>query len=439
MAATIQIRPQPGPQTKFLSTSADIAVYGGSAGGGKTYALLIEFTRHIRNPLFGAVIFRRTSEQIRIEGGLWDEAVQMYVPLGARSREQQLDFKFPSGSAITLDSLQHEQDKLQFQGAQICGMGFDELTHFSESQFFYLLSRNRSTCGVRPYVRATTNPDAHSWVKEFLAPWLDVQHPDAAESGEIRWMTRDGGEITWHRQYVDGAKSVTFIRASIYDNRKLLEADPGYLDNLKALSLVDRRRLLDGDWDVVEGGNMFKPEWFRVVDHLPDTVRSVRYWDMAASEVKKGTDPDWTVGVKMSATANGQVVVEDVQRIRATPLEVENLVRRTAAQDGENVPIRMEQEPGSSGVAVIDHYRRKVLMGYDFTGYRSTGPKPERAKPYSAHAEHGHVLLMRAHWNQSFVNEHSPFPTDGIHDDQVDAASGAFRFVARSAIELSFT
>ncbi|MHB8637485.1 MAG: terminase large subunit domain-containing protein [Fimbriimonadaceae bacterium] len=212
----IEISPQPGPQEQFLSTKADIAVYGGSAGAGKTYALLLGFLRHVRQPGFGAVVFRRTAEQIRMEGGLWDEAQRLYPTLRATGREQQLDWTFPSGATITFDSLQHEKDKLNFQGAQICGLGLDELTHFTATQFFYLLSRNRSTCGVRPYVRATTNPDATSWVKQFLAPWLDRNFARPAESGELRWFTRDAGQIAWVPASTADAKSVTFIRALIY-------------------------------------------------------------------------------------------------------------------------------------------------------------------------------------------------------------------------------
>ena len=435
----VRLEPQPGPQFDFLASEADIVIYGGSAGGGKSYALLLDPLRHVWNPGFGAVIFRRTSEEIRMEGGLWDEAQNIYPQLGARSRELQLDFRFPSGASITLDSIQHEQDKLRFQGAQICGLCFDELTHFSESMFFYMLSRNRSTCGRRPYVKATTNPDANSWVKTFLAPWLDREYPNRAESGEIRWFVRDGGLISWAPEGTPDAKSVTFIRASIFDNKRLLERDPGYLSNLRALSLVDRRRLLDGDWDVTEGGNMFKPDWFRLIDEVPTVTRWVRFWDMAASEVKPGKDPDWTVGVRMGLTLDRQVVISDVQRLRESPLTVQRRIEATAKADGDSTAIRMEQEPGSSGVIVIDAYRRH-LLGYDFAGVRSTGPKAERAKPYSAQAEQGNVLLMRAPWVSDFINEHSPFPTPGIHDDQVDAASGAFRSISRGEpIELSFT
>lgn len=248
-----EIRPQEGPQTEFLTTPADIAIYGGAAGGGKTFAMLIEPLRHIGVPGFGAVIFRRTSEMIRAEGGLWDNSTELYPQIGGKGRELNLDWRFPSGASVTFDSLQHEKNVLDFQGAQICLLGFDELTHFTERQFWYLVSRNRSTCGIRPYVRATLNPDPDSWVFSLLGPWVDEEHPRfGAKSGEIRWLLREDDEYKWVPEGTPDAKSVTFISANIFDNKILLERDPGYLANLKAQGAEDQLRLLHGKWTAIE-------------------------------------------------------------------------------------------------------------------------------------------------------------------------------------------
>jgi predicted phage terminase large subunit-like protein len=431
------LKPQKGPQELFLSSPADIAGYGGAAGGGKTFAELLEPLRHINNPGFTAVIFRRTSEQIRQTGGLWDASAEIYAKLGAKGREQQLDWRFPSGATIRLDSLQHEQDKLQFQGAEICLLEFDELTHFTESQFFYLLSRNRSMCGVRPYVRATFNPDPNSWVKQFFAPWVDRQYPDRAESGELRYFVRDGGLITWVPKGTPDAKSVTFIRSTVYDNQILLAKNPEYVASLKAMSLVDRLRLLDGDWDATESGNMFRREWFQIVDAAPANARKVRYWDFAGTEVKEGKDPDWTAGCRMSMDGENIAYIEDMRRLRGTPKSVEELVKQTAEIDGKDVAIYIEQEPGSSGVTVIDHYVRKVLHGWNVHGIKSTGSKADRAKPLSAQAEAGNIKIVRGYWNEDYLNEVTPFPNPKIHDDQVDASSGAFTHLARQPQSMS--
>jgi predicted phage terminase large subunit-like protein len=395
----------------------------------------MEPLRHAGNPDFGAVMFRRTSPQIRNEGGLWDESMKLYPLLGAEPRESTLEWRFPAGARVKFSHLQYEQDKLAWQGSQIPLLCFDELTHFSEGQFFYLLSRNRSACGVRPYVRATTNPDALSWVKPFLAPWLDRKHESPAASGELRWFVRDGGHVLWVPAGTEHAKSVTFVRASIFDNKIFLAKDPSYLANLKALSIVDRARLLDGDWDIVPGGNMFRREWFEIVGEAPAAMRRVRYWDLAASEVKEGKDPDWTAGVLMGVADDKIVFLEDVQRVRTTPGGVEKLVRQVAETDKARygaVEIRMEQEPGSSGVSVIDHYQREVLFGFDFAGVRSTGAKEERAKPLSSYAEARNVKLVSGPWNHDWLNEATAFPTPDVHDDSIDAAAGAFNALAEA-------
>ena len=158
------IKPQVGYQQIALSSPADIVIGGAAAFVGKTFALLLDPLRHITNPNFGGVIFRRTSVQIRNEGGLWDTSVKLYPIVGGTPRESSLDWKFTSGAKLSFRHLEYEKNKYDWQGAQIPCIGFDELTHFSESMFFYLLSRNRSNCTVRPCVRATCNPDPESWV-----------------------------------------------------------------------------------------------------------------------------------------------------------------------------------------------------------------------------------------------------------------------------------
>jgi hypothetical protein len=154
---------QPGPQQDFIATSADIAIYGGAAGGGKTYALLLEPLRHMDNSQFGAVIFRREAVQIMNEGGLFDTSYPIYSELGGHPKlSPQTVWTFPSNASIRFAHLHNEHDVNDWQGAQIPFIGYDELTHFTEQQFWYMLSRNRSMCGVRPYIRATCNPDAKS-------------------------------------------------------------------------------------------------------------------------------------------------------------------------------------------------------------------------------------------------------------------------------------
>jgi predicted phage terminase large subunit-like protein len=125
----------------------------------------------------------------------------------------------------------------------------------------------------------------------------------------------------------------------------------------------------------------------------------------------------------------GRYFILDIRRMRGTPYEVERMVSQTADMDGISVPIVMEQEPGSSGVNVIDHYSRQVVPGYNFRGQKSTTSKKDRAAVFSAACEAGNVHIARESWNASLIDECEVFPY-GAHDDQVDAISGAILSLA---------
>ena len=181
MDEPIIIMPQKGPQEKCLRSSADIILFGGSAGGGKTWAELAFPLRFIDVKGFGCVIFRKNSNQITNEGGLWDNARDMYSGIeGAECRKGDMawvfrDEKGEQLSRISFRHIERDEEVKNYQGAQICGIEFDEVTHMSEYTFFYMLSRNRSMCGVKPYVLATCNPEADSWVANFVSWWIDQE------------------------------------------------------------------------------------------------------------------------------------------------------------------------------------------------------------------------------------------------------------------------
>lgn len=275
------IKPQEGPQTQFLTTSADIAFFGGSAGSGKSYAILLDCLRHINNPNYGAVILRRTYPEIVKEGSLLDTSMLLYPHVGGVLRKNPLGWIFPSGAKISFSHCQYDQDVLNFQGSQITTIVIDELTNFATDKvFWYLFSRNRSTCGIRPTIRGTTNPENGSWVHKLIDWWIDpvtgLAIPE--RSGVIRYFIRVDGELLWADSPKElkekhpelSPKSFTFIRSSIYDNKKLLEVNPEYLASLQALHPVDKARYLDGNWLVNESsGKFINRGWFEVVESLP--------------------------------------------------------------------------------------------------------------------------------------------------------------------------
>jgi hypothetical protein len=268
------IEPQPGYQQIALSSKADIVIGGAAAFVGKTFALLLDPLRHVYIPNFGGVIFRRTSVQIRNEGGLWDTSVKLYPVLRGEARESSLDWKFPSGAKLSFRHLEYEKNKYDWQGAQIPFLGFDELTHFTESMFFYLLSRNRSNCGVKPYVRATCNPDPESWVYKLIEWWIDKDtgYPILERRGVLRYFIKYASDYIWGDTYDevyekaehiiqpmikqsglkarDFIKSITFVSGSIYDNKKGLAYDPSYPGNLLSQDEDTRKQLLEGIWKI---------------------------------------------------------------------------------------------------------------------------------------------------------------------------------------------
>lgn len=447
-------RPQPGPQERFLSSPADVVIYGGAAGGGKTYGLLLETMRHVRNAEFAAVIFRRNGTQITSPGGLWSESAKLYPLAGADPRTSpHAQWTFPSGAQVQMRHLQYDVDVYAWQGSQIPLVAFDELTHFTRAQFFYLLSRNRSTCGVQPYVRATCNPDADSWVAEFIAWWVDQATglPIPERDGVLRYFTSLGDELVWGNSVAeviaaasldtspalaaapglrpeDLVKSVTFIAATVYDNKALLAANPQYLANLMALSRVERERLLGGNWKVRKtAGSYFRRSDVEVLDARPaDVPIWVRRWDLAASvPTEENPDPDWTCGVLMGRRKDGRCVVADVIRVRERAAKVRQLIKTTAAADGQRVRVVVPQDPGQAGK---DQAESMVgaLAGQIVSANRETGDKETRAEPFAAQWQVGNVDVVRGDWNGAFFSELEAFPTTGVHDDQVDAASGAF-------------
>jgi len=372
-------------------------LYGGAAGGGKSDALLMCALQYVDIPGYSALILRRTYADLALPGAIMDRAGDWLQGTDARWNDNEKRWTFPSGATITFGYLDNDKAKYRYQGAEFQAVLFDELTQLPENAYRYLASRVRRLTGVEiPLrMRAASNPGGvgHEWVRQRF---ID----EGPANGRV------------------------FIPAKLADNPHLDEAE--YRKSLALLDPVTRQQLLSGDWDVRDKGPLFDRSWFEVVDAAPMGLRRVRFWDVAATEAKKATDPDWTVGLLLGMTAQHIYYVLDVRRVRATPQAVQALVKQTAEADGHDVVIRMEQEPGSSGVGAIDYYTRMILSGWAFKGVRATGPKETRAQPVSSQAEAGNIRIVRGAYVTALLDELEAFPTPGVHDDQVDALSGAF-------------
>ena len=406
----IPTRPHPatgesGPtpqQADFLLLTCREALYGGAAGGGKSDALLMGALQFVEVPHYSAILFRRTYNDLALPGALMDRAMEWLGGTDAHWNAMKHIWTFPSGAQLTFGNLEREQDKFRYQSAEFQYIGFDELTQFHESQYRYLFSRLRrlEDTYIPLRMRSASNPGniGHDWVKR--------------------------------RFLIEGhAHGRVFIPAKLDDNPYLDRAK--YIESLRELDPITRRQYLDGDWTARHGGSIFQREWFEILPEAPAGLQKVRYWDLAATKPSQGKDPDYTVGALLGRK-DGITYILNIIRLRGAPPQVEATIKQTAMIDGHDVRIYMEQEPGSSGVSQVDYYARRVLAGRSFWGVKTTGSKAERATPVSSAAEAGNLKLVNGPWINTFLDEAEAFPM-GMHDDQVDAVSGAFQQLHQSA------
>ena len=471
----IEIRAQSGPQEQALASDADIVILGGSAGGGKSYAILLTIVQYAHLPSFGAVIFRRTHPQLTETGSIWPKSFSLFTHLKADANLSDLRWTFPSGATARFAHMQHANDRYNYDGSQIPFIAFDELQGFEEEQFWYMLARNRDPSGAvaRPWIMGTCNPvpeddPTGGWLHRLVQWWIDpvTGLVIEARSGTVRWLLRSpSGVIAWfgshaealaspdaedmrrglisaglaraeaERKVAEFPKSLTFIRARLEDNALMTEADPGYMGRLMLLPPYERDRLLGANWNArPAAGRVFDRARFKTIGAAPRQARRVRAWD------KAGTDAagDWTAGIRI-AEAGSLYYVEHCHRGQWTARDRNPEIARTARLDGYEVEIWLEQEPGSGGkesaaISVQD------LAGYNVRTQTMTGSKLARAGAYAAQVEAGNVYLVvtgdpaRDAWVEPYLAEHHAFDGSGKgHDDQVDGSSLAFNKLALDA------
>jgi predicted phage terminase large subunit-like protein len=427
------IKPQEGAQERFLESEADIAIYAGPRGTGKSYAGLLSLLTCVGTKGFGGVILRREYPQLVGPGSVFEESKGLYPIAGGTYVSSPYPlWTFPSNATVLFSSLQYDEDIKNHQGKQYAQIMFEELTQFTETQFWGMYASCRSTCGIKPYMRATTNPEP-GWVADLIDWWIDPDgliYPE--RSGVIRWIVRDeAGKIKYYESKEEAIImnkkkvypiSLTVIRATLEENKALLEKDPDYIGRLAGLPPVERARWLEGNWKTKEQGDRFQRSWFKIIDSPPDNIIArVRSWDIAYTQPHEGNkDPDWTRGALVSLTSNGDFIIEHIISTRSTPGVVKGMIESMANIDGHGVTVVLPHDP-AAGAYVVDDLKR-TLNGFAVKSTIIKSNKIAYADIWAAHAERGKVFLVNGFWIEDFLKELDSFPK-GKHDDQVDAIS----------------
>lgn len=240
-------------------------------------------------------------------------------------------------------------------------------------------------------------------LKDFPGMWTYIELPAIANANDP--LDRIEGTALFPQRYpLDGAGGLYEIKetmGSVFFNA-LYQQTP----------VDESKRLAD-------------KTWIRYAENLPEErdLKYVRFWDFAATE----DGGDWTVGGLCAwSRMTNNFYICDIKRKQISPGQIETLVKETAEEDGKEVPVRIEEEGGSAGKAIITHYTNNVLPGYNVSGAPVSGQSKKiiRAQPFLAAAEAAHVHLLRRAWNGDFVAEFEDYP--GLHDDQIDMAAGAY-------------
>jgi len=416
---TRHLRPQPGPQSDFLACAADITLFGGGMGGGKTHAMLLDWLRHINTPGANGLLVRNTFTDVE---ALRLKARDLYSGtagadksgnvLSPRSRGgSSSDITWPSGARLSFGYLS-DRNVERFRGPEYSWIGIEEATECSIDSITWLTSRNRTTCGARPQMRMTCNPNPDHVFAEWVAPYLhldkdrsDYGTADRTKSGMVLYMMRhehtDRFVFGHTREEVarltgqpaEHAQTFAFIPSLLVDN-PALEAT-GYAAKFANMPRVEREKNRAGNWRIrADIGGMFPMErWGWVDKPLAQIVRRIRGWDRAATRPKPGSEnPDFTFSALIEWDVLGRWYVSDVTACREEPPEVDRHMAATAAKDGPSVTQALEIDPGQAGKAESHHTHRVLRSSGRCGPIWTTRPiknKITRATPVAHELEDG--------------------------------------------------
>jgi hypothetical protein len=277
---------QAGCQEKFLASNADITIFGGQRGGGKSAALILEAVKDVQNKNFSCTLLRHEKDDLL---GLISTSGEFLAPFGKYNRAiNEMTWRFYAGGELKFSYFSDSLDefKKRFQGKQFSFIGIDEITHIPYDKFKYLITCNRNAHGLRNRIYGTCNPDPYSWVRTFIDWWIgDDGYPVDERDGVVRYCFMNEDKPTsvywgdtrqevydqcsgiidplWKDAYARLGfdkltmfiKSATFIRGRLEENLKLISSDPAYVANLAQQGEEQRSRDLEGNWDFTQAGD----------------------------------------------------------------------------------------------------------------------------------------------------------------------------------------
>ena len=243
----VAFKPNPGPQTDFLAAAEDEVLYGGARGGGKTYSLIADPLRYVDNPNFKALLFRRTTIELRDIIRETNKLYKVAFPAAKYSKSEKI-WEFPSGATIEMAYAESVEDAERYRGQQYTYIGFDELGQHPTPDIYDLLIQSLRTSDptLKTYMRATANPGG------LGAAWLKERFIDPAPPNTRFWKETSFLDPRT-KEEVKVRRSLRYIPATVFDNPYLMR-DNSYVAQLALLPEAQKRMMLYGDWDVVEDG-----------------------------------------------------------------------------------------------------------------------------------------------------------------------------------------
>ena len=472
------IGPKSEFQKNYLESDARILVVGGAAGSSKSYIGLMRHLRWTEDPLYRGFSVRKNSTAIMKEGGLFDQAVQLYSDAyGSKSIQIKLkDQKivFPSRASVSFTHYENDKAAQAWQGIQSSNTFYDEGTHAEESHIWWLISRLRTNAKLNPSIWISCNPDPDSYLRRWVDWWLYPEGhekaglPDPDRNGVTRYILRIGGEIYWSddpeelyqtwkkpglsRDDPRQVRPLTFqcLFGTIFDNPTLMENQPEYLASLEAQPEVDRQRLLLGNWDAREqSSTYFNRNWVEEITHIDPTevVATARSFDFAVTlKSDSNPSPDYTTSVRMRKLKDGRYLIDDVQRTRIRAGDWLNFVIQCTADDPSNTDYYIPLDPGAASKRATELFIRELAESGLYAKKLTTNKsKLERFRPFSAVAQNNGVIVLKGcstDWENKVFNDNSFFYKEmeaftgerrrgeNGHDDLVDSVSDAFYALA---------